>query len=199
MPWAKATSIYVPTQANIEHPAVFFNTSYVNPDDQTFYPVGSTGYWSLCGVLQPLPIPDPGIWNPCDITPLGCPDGAIAADIGGFLIITNGNNSNLTDIAVAFQTPNGPYVVQRAYCAQGVALTPMNVDNPIEDGGELRTVFFTRVPLVNNTFWWGFLRGNNQGSPAGGAEWPDKPLATNSWPAGAGYLLNCRVEGIYAP
>ena len=160
----RATSTFIP--------AAYENALFVSS-------VGPKWY-EICGVAQPN-LPAPGQWHLVDLKPAGVPANAVAVDLRGILVITNGTNSGDTSIGVGFQMPGGKspvgnYVMQT--CAEGQA-------------GGSRSNAAAIVPCVNGCVEWYWARGNV-------GEWPYGPLKAQ-YPAGASYGFNLDVHAIYLP
>jgi len=165
MSFIKASSILVPSNAPAENPAIFLNSV--------------TPLYEACGYPQPS-LPAPGVWTLLDLTPSGVPSNAVAVDLRGILIITDGSGTIVSDLAVAFQKPGGP-------------LTPANyVEQTIGIGssGGARTNADCICPCLNGCIEWSWYRGSY-------GEWPTGPIAP--YPTGAAYGLNISVQAVYLP
>jgi hypothetical protein len=159
------------------------STSILTPDH--FLPaifVSSVGpvWYEVCGVSKPN-LPAPGVWNHADLKPIGVPANAVAVDLRGILIITDGANSGDTSIGVGFQTPGDSKPVGN-YAMQTCAVGPT---------GGSRSNGSAIVPCVNGCIQWFWYRGNV-------GEWPANPLLAQ-YPAGASYGFNLDIHAIYMP
>jgi hypothetical protein len=111
--------------------------------------VSSVGpvWYEVCGVSKPN-LPAPGVWNHADLKPIGVPANAVAVDLRGILIITDGANSGDTSIGVGFQTPGDSKPVGN-YAMQTCAVGPT---------GGSRSNGSAIVPCVNGCIQWFWYR-----------------------------------------
>ena len=164
--WLTATSIIIPPVTSLKAHALFVNTG--------------TKVYQLNGVVQPK-LPPPGIWIPVDLTPSGVPVNAVAVDLRGILVITDGSTSQDTSLAMSFQAPGagqdvGNYVIQASsQLITGGAREPASVI----------------VPCVNGVIEYSWYRGNSNG------EWPTGTIP--DYPVGAAYGFNLNIQAIFIP
>lgn len=139
-----------------------------------------TPLYEVCGVPQAT-LPPAGVWQTIDLKPLGVPTNAVAVDVRGILIITDGSGTAIGDLACAFQVPGGPYT-PASYCMQTCSV--------LSTGGA-RSNASAVVPCVNGEIDWAWYRGNSNG------EWPSNPIA--AYPQGAAYGINLTLHAVYLP
>lgn len=164
--FALSTKVLVPATSPIAVNAVFLNTY--------------TGSCVLAGVSSP--IPPPNQWQTLDLKPLGVPQNALAVELVAFLILTDGTQTKIADLAVAYQIPGGSQVPGN-YANQVIAVLPT---------GGARTNSLATCPCSSGFIEWAWLRGDN-----GLGEWPDQPILP--YPQGAAYGLNISVQKIFLP
>ena len=171
--WITATELLVPACGPSQQGGIYL-TSYA-----------TTGIWYQVGGITIPNLPPPGKWTDIDWTVIeNFPQKAVAVDLAGILIITNGANSQNTSIGVSFQAPGagippvGHYVMQ----AEATLVT-----------GGARSNAFARVPVVDGHSQMSWQRGNSVGG-----EWPAGPLVAQ-YPAGAAYGFNLSIQGIWLP
>jgi hypothetical protein len=166
MAWQTATKILIPVKSPGEHNAIFLNTV--------------ANIFQACSIKGKMP--SPNVWQHLDLTPLGVPANALAVDVRGFLIITDGAQTGAADLAVAFQAP-------------GAGTNPANYHMQtigIGSTGGSRAIESSIVPCINGAIEWAWLRGDNYKN-----EFP--AAAIPAYPTGAGYALNLSTQAIYLP
>jgi hypothetical protein len=173
MQWTKtAGGVYIagPTPGSAQ--AVFLSS---------YSSVAAGFVYQICGVPQ-LALPPPNQWIPVNLAPLLTTIvPTLAVDVGGFLIITDGQNTGLADLAIALQTP-GAGTNPLNYNVQGIGIGP---------GGGIRQTYGGRpVVLKNNCLEFAWLRGN-----AYAGEFPDGPI--QNYPVGAAYEITIVIERAY--
>lgn len=155
------------------------DSPYLAP--HTLFINSATNTYQICGVVQPA-LPSPGVWHTIDLTPIGVPINAVAVDLRGVLIITDGANSADTSLALSFQIPGG---------VQSVANYEMQTCAELSTGGS-RSTASVICPCVNGCIQYSWYRGNSTG------EWPANPLVS-AYPIGASYGFNLNVQAVYLP
>ena len=167
MAWQAAGAVLVPVKSPVENNVIFLNTV--------------ANIFEACLVKQPS-LPPPNVWQHLDLTPLGVPTDALAVDIRGFLIITDGTGTGAADLAVAFQAP-GAGTNPANYDLQTIAVGPTSGSRVVESA---------IVPCINGAIEWAWLRGDNYAG-----EFPAGAIPT--YPTGAGYAMNLSAQAVYMP
>lgn len=141
----------------------------------------ATGVYQLNGVVQKAP-PPPGVWIDADLRPSGLPETAVAVDLRGILIITDGANTDDASIAMAFEQPGG---------SQSVANYEVQALGVLSTGGAREPASLI-APAVGGFIRYSWYRGNSNG------EWPANPLKA-AYPQGAAYGFNLNMYQIFMP
>ena len=170
--WQEARVIGIRTDSPASAQAIFLNTH--------------TGIMALNGVKQP-DIAPPNVFQTLDLTPLGIPPNTIGVFMSCELVISDGQTSDLPDLAVGFQAPGGPWTA--LWPASGL-ITPYNFQAiGIGPTGGARTGGSAVVAVADGKIKWAWIRGD-------GSTWPAGPIP--DWPTGAAYGINCSVQAYFA-
>ena len=170
--WNIATRLLIPSKGPSQQGGIYL-TSYA-----------TSGQWYQVGGINIPNLPPPGKWIDLDWTKIpNFPIDAVALDVSGILIISDGANSQDTSIGVSFQAPGAGIPPVGHYVMQAEASLP---------SGGARSNAFAQIPVVNGHSQMSWQRGNSTG------EWPTSPLGAQ-WPAGASYGFNLSIQGIWLP
>lgn len=129
--------------------------------------------------------PAPGTWHSVDVTSLGLPSNTVAINVGGFHVITNGNNSGLSDLTIAFRAYGDTNIsCSGNYIGQAISPNPPS-------GNGMRQIGSYWVRLASAKFEWCYQRG------VSGSSFPTGTLA--AWPADPAFLINLTLQAWVTP
>lgn len=155
------------------------HTFYVPPT-----PNGTGGITAVFLNTVNSPPPAPGTWQTVDVATLGLPSETVAVDLGGFLIITNGNNSGTSDLTIALRPAGATSIACGSYIGQTIAPNPPS-------GNGSRQLMNAWVQLNNGQFEWCWQRG------IVGNTWPTGTL--QPYPTDPAFAINLNIEAWIGP